>query len=131
MSHPEISVELLPPKLQEFVRLIGVAATLKMVEKYGGLRIYIPVKATPDHEFAKLIGVENLAKLGKVFGLEDHFQLPKAQAALRALRDTKIATEYGPKSVRTLAAEYRLTERGVWAILAKSSIKNEFQMELL
>lgn len=123
-----LTIELLPKVLQEFVRLIGIQATMLMVEKFGGLRIYIPLNPTPDHHFAQLIGFDNLVKLSEVYGLEDHFELPKAERALKALRNAKIRAEFGPKSIRQLAHEHKLTERQVTRIVGSSA--NDDQSEL-
>ena len=116
-SWADLSTELLPKVLQEFVRLIGLPATMLLVEKFGGLRIYIPLNPSPDHHFAQLIGYDNLVRLAQVYGREDHFELPKAARALTALRNAKIKAEYGPRSIRQLAAEYSLTERHVTRIV--------------
>lgn len=125
----DLSTELLPKVLQEFVRLIGLHATMLLVEKFGGLRVYIPLNPTADHHFAQLIGLSNLEKLSQVYGREDHFELPKAQRALLALRNAKIMAEYGPKSIRQLAAEYQLTERHVTRLVGAAA-RNEDQSEL-
>jgi Mor family transcriptional regulator len=126
----DLSTELLPKVLQEFVRLIGLHATMLLVERFGGLRIYVPLNPKADHHFAQLIGLENLQKLSQVYGREDHFELPKAERALIALRNAKIKADYGPKSIRQLAAEHRLTERHVVRILGTGVNKNDGQPEL-
>jgi Mor family transcriptional regulator len=126
----DLSIELLPKVLQEFVRLIGLPATMLLVEKFGGLRIYIPLHPNAEHHFAQLIGYANLVKLSKVYGREDHFELPKAERALTAIRNAKIVAEYGPKSVRELAAEYRLTERHVTRLVGAVDAKNDDQSEM-
>ncbi len=126
----KLTEELLPPLLQEFVRLIGVVATMQLVERFGGLRIYVPANPYPEHPLAQIIGFDNLVKLSRVYGREDHFQLPKAERALTALRDAKILADYGPKSIRQLAAEHRLTERHVTRIVAAAHVKNHDQTEL-
>lgn len=126
----ELSIELLPKVLQEFVRLIGLPATMLLVEKFGGLRIYIPLNPTPEHHFAQLIGFANLERLSEVYGREDHFELPKAERALLALRNAKMRAEYGPKSVRQLAAEYGLTERHVTRLVGDDQAANDDQPEL-
>jgi Mor family transcriptional regulator len=123
----DLSIELLPKVLQEFVRLIGLHATMLLVERFGGLRIYVPLNPTADHHFAQLIGLENLQKLSQVYGREDHFELPKAERALIALRNAKIKADYGPKSIRQIAAEHRLTERHVVRILGTEADKNDGQ----
>ena len=117
---------MLPPLLQDFERLIGLQATLALVQAYGGLRIYIPTpaRAQPDHPIAKIIGHANLLALAEVYGAESHFQLPKAHHALVALRNSRIAKAYlTAKTALELAAEYGLTERHVERIVAAADIK--------
>lgn len=126
----DLAEDLLPPLLQDFVRLIGVTATMLLVERFGGLRIYIPARPNADHHLAQLIGLDALQKLSEVYGLETHFQLPKAMHALLAIRDRKIIAEYGPKSIRQLAAEHHLTERHVTRIVAAAHSSNPDQTEL-
>lgn len=109
---------LLPARLRNLTRLIGLAMTMTIVQHYGGSRLYIPSRATADHPLAALLGFEVLETFSKVYGLEDHFDVPKAAAALRFLRDEKIRRDQGIKSTRVLAFEHRLTERQVWKILA-------------
>ncbi|MCA0213117.1 MAG: hypothetical protein LCH79_08075 [Proteobacteria bacterium] len=125
----DLSTNLLPKLLQDFVRLIGLQATMLLVERFGGLRIYIPLHPTPEHHFAQLIGFDNLVKLAGEFGRETHFELPKAQQALLAVRNAKMRSEYGPKSLRVLAAEYKLTERQVTRIVG-ADIPNDVQPAL-
>jgi len=126
----DLSTDLLPQVLQDFVRLIGLAATMLLVEHFGGRRLYIPINPHPDHHLAKLIGLDNLVKLSQVYGLEDHFDIPKADRALKHLRNEKIRAEYGPKSVSTLAREHALTERQIWNILGEYSPTNTSQTQL-
>ncbi len=115
----ELSTDLLPRVLQDFVRLIGLHATMILVEHFGGRRLYIPAQPTPDHTLAQLIGLDKLQALSKVYGLEAPMDIPRAVAALRHLRNLKIRSEYGPKSAAKLAREHGLTERQVYSIVGE------------
>jgi len=126
----DLSTGLLPQVLQDFVRLIGLAATMTIVGSYGGRRLYVPINPHADHPIAKLIGLEKLTILSKVYGLEDHFDIPKAARALRHLRDEKIRAEYGPKSASALALEHHLTERQIWNIVGRSDDIDSDQNQL-
>ncbi|MBD9405428.1 hypothetical protein IB236_08790 [Acidovorax sp. ACV02] len=122
---PAVPVELLPPLLQDFERLIGQDATMALVRHSGGLRIYIPTpeRVTPDHPFAHEIGLDNLLKLAEVYGGEAHFQLPKAERALIQVRNARIAHAYSThKTARELAVEYHLTERQIVRIVAEMGV---------
>ncbi|MGJ7527121.1 Mor transcription activator family protein [Variovorax sp. GB1P17] len=117
-----LALELLPPRLREFVRLIGLPATLRLIERYGGLRIYIPAHPAPDHPFAGLIGFDKLRALSAEYAIDGtglRFVLPKAQRAFDAIRNEQIRTDFScGKSVRALAAEHHLVERQVARIVA-------------
>lgn len=117
----ELCLQLLPKVLQEFVRLIGIDATMKVVDAYGGTRLRIPLEATDDHPLAELIGKEKLVLLTRHF-LGHRFDLPKATAALLHIRNSKIIAEYGPKSTRQLALEHGLCERQIWNIVARAQV---------
>lgn len=129
-----LATELLPPRLQEFVRLIGLPATLRMVERFGGLRIYIPATAAPDHPFAEIVGMENLAKLCEEFSADGHglrFELPRALHALNAVRNAQIRADYQTGiSARDLAATHRITERHIERIVADIQPHNDRQADL-
>jgi hypothetical protein len=120
-----IDTDLLPPLLQDFERIIGLAATLDLVHAYGGLRIFIPTPARvrPDHPFAQIIGVDRLVALAEVYGANEHFPLPKAERALLAVRNARIVQAYAThKTARELAAEYHLTERQIERIVAAAGV---------
>ena len=120
-SWTDLATDLLPPVLQVFVRLIGLQPTMALVERFGGLRIFIPTpeRCTDEHQFAQIIGTANLVKLADAYGGLEHFQLPKAEKALLAVRNARIAADYSTtKTARQLAAEHRLTEGQVVRILS-------------
>ena len=113
----ELAVQLLPKRLRDFVRLIGLPATLKLVERYGGTRLYIPANPHAEHPLAQLIGLDKLQALSSVYALEDHFDIPKAERALRHLRDQEIREAYKTRSASALAREHGLTERQIFNIV--------------
>lgn len=125
----DLSTDLLPQLLQDFVRLIGLPATMILVEHFGGVRLYIPAIPTEDHRLVKLIGLENLAALSKVYGLEA-IDIPQAKAALIHLRNQKIRAEYGPKSASKLAREHGLSERMIFIIVGAQAANDANQVNL-
>ena len=126
MSDPiNIPVELLPPLLQDFERLIGLPATMALVRVVGGRRVYFPTpdRVTPEHQYAPVIGVENLLKVAEAYGGVAHFQFPKAERALIAVRNARIAADYAAsKTAREIAAEHALTESQVVRIVAAMGV---------
>lgn len=120
-----IPADLLPPLLQDFVHRIGLEPTMALVKHSGGLRIYIPTpeRATPDHPFSAVIGLDNLLALAAEYGGLPHFQLPKAEKALIAVRNARIAQAYSThKTARELAAEHGLTEGQIVRIVAAMGV---------
>ena len=80
-------------------------------------------RVTDDHQFAQIIGTASLRKLAEAYGGLEHFQLPKAEKALLAVRNARIAADYQTsKTARQLAAEYRLTERQIVRILSDQGV---------
>ncbi len=114
----EIDIEDLPGILRELVELMGLPATLKLVDHYGGVRLYVPVKYDSEHVLVRQIGAPAATILIEHYGGEEHFDIPKAERALRAVRDRRIRAEYAFKSRRRLAREYDLTERQIGNIVA-------------
>lgn len=123
-----LDAALLPPRLQEFARVIGLDATMRLVERYGGRRIYVPATPRPGHPLAELIGHERFVLLCEEFSADGHglrFELPKADRVLNALRNARIRADYGTrKSLRKLALEHGLTERHIARIVADAALSD-------
>ena len=116
----EIEARYLPGILQEIAEMIGLPATLKLVEAYGGVRLYIPKRYDPDHPLVKLIGHAHAARLCETYGGEMHFDIPRAVAATRAARDARIRNDRSMRAThRELALRYMLTERQIRNILGE------------
>lgn len=114
----EIEARYLPGVLQEIAELIGLPGTLKLVEVYGGVRLYVPKRMEQDHPLASLIGFDNAATLAATYGGELHFDIPRAVAATRAARDRRIRDDRATgRTHRELALRYGLTERQIRNIL--------------
>lgn len=114
----DIEARYLPSILQDMAELIGLPATLKLVEAYGGVRLYIPKRFDPDHPLVKLVGHAHAAKLCESYGGELHFDIPRAVAATRAARDARMRNDRALGAThRELALRYVLTERQIRNIL--------------
>lgn len=123
-----IDTNLLPGVLPEMVELIGIADTMKIVEEYGGVRLYIPQDVPPEHPLAALIGLENAQKLAGRFGGERP-EIPLVAAVMRQARDIEIRSLWPGLSQRQLALKYKTTERNIRLILGKCE-RDENQMQL-
>ncbi len=113
----DIDESLLPGVLREMNELIGITATMAIVQQFGGVRLYVPISIPSGHILINLVGIQNAEKLADRFGGQEHFDIPKAEAALRQVRDHEIKQHWPQLSQRELALKYRLTERRVREIL--------------
>lgn len=114
----ELEARYLPGVLQDIAELIGLPGTLKLVEAYGGVRLYVPKKLDAEHDLARLLGLDHATTLAETYGGEDHFDIPRAVAATRAARDTCIrADRAAGMTHRELALANKLTERQIRTIL--------------
>lgn len=110
----------LPKSLAEVIDAIGLAATLKLLQRFGGIRIYVPQPAhlTDDHELARAIGLAAARKLARIWGSE-RMPLPRAARALRLARDRALRLDYQTMSAAQCALKYQLTERQVYWIAGR------------
>lgn len=112
-----LDVELLEPLLREFVAHIGLAKTMLVVDRWGGLPIYVAAVPDPTGELACLVGLEAAIVLGREYP-GNRLRIPKAGAALRAIRDRRICDDHARLSIRQLVQAYGLSERRICEILA-------------
>lgn len=113
-----IRIEDLPSRMRELARTIGLPATLKLVEEYGGTRIYVPKKPDDDWALIGLLGRSAAGKLTRAYGGE-HLEVDRAVTAMRAARDRALIADATVHSVTQLALKYKLTARAVWNILRR------------
>lgn len=115
-------LEDLPESLREVVDLIGLAATLNLVEHFGGLiTLYVPRDIEPSHQIAIAIGITAARKLVLRYGGDCLRSIPLCAAGLRRIRDAEIRRRSASESAASLAREFMLTERHVWRILAEGT----------
>ena len=110
----------LPASLAEIAACIGLQPTLRLVERWGGLDLWVPQR--PSDELLAQLGREAAEALCARYGLERVY-IARAEAAVRAARDAEIRDRRAAGwTAAQLARRYGLTERRVWAILASSQI---------
>lgn len=115
----DIRLDDLPATLQEVAELVGLPATIALVERWGGIRVFVP-RADNLHEAHPLVqalGPEAARKLAEYFDGSE-LPVPRAAAALRRLRDETIRAARGEAPAARLAREHGLTERQIYAIWA-------------
>lgn len=65
---PEAELPPPPPELAELVRLVGVEATLAIVEMHGGTRLWVPKAANQGTRLALEIGLHEAHLLSAEYG---------------------------------------------------------------
>lgn len=109
---------LLPQSLQAMAQIIGLQGVLALVRAYGGVRLYVPTRLPDDHVLIDLLGRPAAEMLAAEYGGQPHFDIPRAEGLVRALRNRRIqADRAAGLSVRDLALKHQLTERQVAKIL--------------
>ncbi|MBF0273459.1 MAG: hypothetical protein HQL98_15530 [Magnetococcales bacterium] len=121
MSAPLTAADLeacfIPDSLQELVRVVGAEGALRLVAGFGGLTLALPTRLKPDGDLVRLLGWETAEAL-VAWGGGDRIYIPRAERALRCLRDQEIRRRVDAREpVADLARQYRLSERRIWAIL--------------
>lgn len=107
----------LPESLHRLERMIGVEACLKLVERYGGRNVYVPVLGHCSQNLRELIGTENERVLSEMYG-GTLLYIPVCREYRNAKRNQKIiAARREGKSVQRIAETFKLSERWVRKIL--------------
>ncbi len=105
-----------PASLVKLAEMIGLAATLRLVDAYGGDGVYVPQHVDPDKPFAQIAGL-TAAEI-----LVQHYAGEKLEiAALAGVRHKKplIAEARGP--VAEVARKFAVTAR--WVRYCRASMR--------
>lgn len=131
MSIAEVE-DRLPDFVQYLVKLIGMSATVKLVEKMGGTTFPVAKRLSRQGEMryellAEVVGGEAADRITEHFGGEPLY-IPNCTQALRLLRDRSIREDFD-----TLTREYSanaaviklvqrtgLSDRHIWRILKQA-----------
>lgn len=117
MQADEISIEDLPDTLAQVAEVIQLPATLRLVEHFGGSRVYVPMKASQGHPLIRLIGASRASALCARFGGQ-HINV--AHLVHRQLRTRDEEIQRGRASglsARELARRFGISERQVYRAL--------------
>lgn len=98
-----------------FIELIGEEATAKLIERFGGTRLYIPHCPTPDDTLVQAVGEEPALKLAHTFGGE-RVEVPNPPP--RRMRI--LAMRAAGHSVESIARALGCTRRRVFQVLAET-----------
>ena len=112
--------------LIKIVEAIGLPAAMKLVEHFGGTRIYLPLPENVDaeNEIARAVGLQAALQFAAAWDFDRdpdrHVEIPLARRQLRALMKEEILRDSAQLSERQLARKYRTTQRTIRRIRAES-----------
>lgn len=127
-----INVDQLPKTARMLADVIGLPATLALVDIYGGLSIW-PAKTGADRAaLGEIIGEEAAQRFVDTF--REEVTIPKCVSAIRAVMHTELRAEFdrltgegasARSTVKQLALRYRYTVRWVWYLLNETDADGE------
>ncbi len=110
----------IPKLIAEIAEEIGWSATLRVVEVFAGMDLYVPHSPTEDHPLTALVGTDAAWALARRFG-GGRVRVDRCVDILRERRDREIRQRYDAgASVRDLVREYQLTTRHVFRVLGRT-----------
>jgi hypothetical protein len=113
-----IILRCLPTRLVEMADLIGISAAHRLVGRFGGTRVCFSHRDHANHAVAELIGQQAATKLAQHYGVEE-FAVPRGQRLQTFLRNRElIRLRNEGATARSLALQFRLTERQVYQVIA-------------
>jgi Mor family transcriptional regulator len=116
------SADLLSPLLLELEGIIGLEATLKLVDRWGGVQLYVPETMDANHAIAGLIGIKAAEELASYYGRE-RLNIPLARNYHRARRNRDLWLRHkAGESASQLALAFGISLRQVWEILAAERV---------
>lgn len=114
----DIDLTQLPFVVQDIANVIGLEDTLKLIDRYKGTPMYVPMQVKAEGMILKVIGLNSTIKLIKQFG-GDTLDMPKCSAAIRTIRNNFILKS--KLSVCEVAKKFDLTPRQI------RNIKKQFK----
>jgi len=104
--------------LREMIQIIGEEHTSKMLQRFGGTVLYVPLNPKEQHPITRLIGVQGAAKLASHFGgatltipIGKKYLQVKQRKMIQQLREQN-------QTCRQIALRLGCTERWVRKVLA-------------
>ncbi len=124
----KLAVDLLPPTMQLVVQLIGLPATLKLVEEYGGTTLWPARTGANAAHLAEVIG--ETAARALVTHFKDPIYIALCRAALMAIEHDAIRAEgdaleaagaSAREAVAALARKFRHSDSYIWRLRKRVS----------
>lgn len=107
-----VNADLLPPQARQLVRLIGMANTLALLEKRGGVTLRIPVNAHEAVVLKEILPMEAIVKLCEAMPGQ-RLELPKIDKIVKQVRNRVIKSERKELSAASVALRHNLSRRQV------------------
>ena len=107
-----------PASLREVETVIGLAATLKLVEAFGGGNCYIPATSDPSAHLVQVLGERAVAAMIEQYG-PGSFAVP----ALAAVRHKRVLISRLSGSARDVARKLGVTDR--WVRYVRADTRSE------
>lgn len=131
----------LPEGAREFVRLVGLRATLALIAEFGGIEISFPQSAVGlggerFDQIAAVVGIDNAENLGRWFKGCEPVYIPRAVRAMAAIRNRQMIEDFeqltqtksARRAVNDLAFSYRMCSRAIENIVnCEASINRRSQ----
>lgn len=107
--------------LEDLVEHLGLALTLRLVERFSGTRVYLPHpdNLEPESPIAQVLGLEAARRLCALWPQERPY-IPRAAQILRERRDRQLLADSASMSVPQLARKYDLGESAVYRALGRA-----------
>lgn len=120
IQSPEAREEDLPASLRELLDAGVSCETVEaLVEKLGGLVLYVPRDPEPTHPLSQAVGHAAAARLAQYAG-GTRITIPRGAAMRRRVRDEAIRRDYTAGANMTdLVTRYQVTERWVREVLGR------------
>lgn len=130
-DYPDIA-HLLPGSVLALITVIGIDATLMLIDHYGGTTFPVALGKTVTGKatravLAEIIGEEAADRLCHAYGAQGKLWVPKCEGLTLELRNRRIRATFdrhtigggmtAADSVREIARRYHLTDRHIWRIL--------------
>lgn len=119
MVPTQIDPGLLSPTLQEICEVVGIDATMAIVDRWGGDRLIVPVRLHLFHPLVEVIGLDQANRLSFAFG-GSVLTIGRATTAKNALRDQALLKDrLSGTPIKELVKRYQINRSWVFKILEK------------
>jgi Mor family transcriptional regulator len=109
----------LPDSLKGLRAHLSLEAILRLVEAFGGGKVYIPGEKVRGSELAKAVGLEAAQALSALLPMGESIEVPKADRLKRLLRNLEIVKRSNEgENSKSLSRRFNITQRQVFSILS-------------